>query len=76
MRSRAHNELEGYMSIPHQELSSLFGRGGFKAVNERVRLFNVTPNWSKDRGVTRGYRLQDDLELAVRNTWVARTGTA
>lgn len=66
MRSRAHNELEGYMSISYQELSSLFGRGGFKPVNGRVRLFKVTPNWSKDRGMTRGYRLQDDLELAVR----------
>jgi hypothetical protein len=66
MRSRAHNELEGYISIPYQELSSLFGRSAFKALNERVRLFNVTPNWSKERGVTRGYRLQDDLELPVR----------
>lgn len=64
-KSRAHKELEGHMSIAYQELDQHFGRGGFRALNDRLRIFRVTPNWWRDRNLTRGYRLEDDLESAV-----------
>lgn len=63
--SRAHKELEGYMSITYQELDGYFGRRGFKELNDRLGIFDVTPNWWSDQGLTRGYRLKKDLEDAV-----------
>ena len=63
--SRAHKELEGYMSIAYQELDSHFGRGEFKALNERLGIFSVTPNWWSEQGATKGYKLKEDLKESV-----------
>jgi hypothetical protein len=63
--SRAHKELEGHMSITYQELDGHFGRRGFKALNDRLGIFDVTPNWWSDQGLTKGYKLKRDLEAAV-----------
>lgn len=63
--SREHKELEGYMSITYQELDSHFGRGEFKALNERLGIFSVTPNWWSEQSATKGYKLKTDLKEAV-----------
>jgi len=54
---RAHRLFEGFRSFTYKELEKRFGRGGFKRINDAVGIFEVTPNWSKDQGATRGYRL-------------------
>lgn len=64
-KSRAHKELEGHMSIAYQELDSHFGRRGFKALNDRLGIFDVTPNWWSGQGLTRGYKLKKGLEAEV-----------
>lgn len=63
---RAHKGLEGYMSICYQELEQHFGRAGFKALNKRIGLFTVSPNWWSKQGMTRGYKVHADLDKAVR----------
>ena len=63
--SRAHKELEGHMSITYQELDRHFGRAGFKALNDRLGIFSVTPNWWSEQGATKGYKLKLDLKEAV-----------
>lgn len=66
-KSRAHKELEGHMSIAYQELDRHFGRGGFKELNARLGIFDVTPNWWSEQGLTRGYKLKPVIEAAVSN---------
>jgi hypothetical protein len=61
---RRHAQFDGYVTFTHQELDALFGRRRFAAVNERVKLFEVTPNWYADRGLTRGYKLTDHAKKA------------
>ena len=63
--SRRHKGIEGYMSITYQELDSHFGRRGFQALNDRLGIFDVTPNWWSDKGLTKSYKLKKDLEESV-----------
>lgn len=46
-----------YMTIGYQELSKDFGRGGFKAINDTLHIFEVTPNWYSKKAQTKGYKL-------------------
>jgi len=41
-----HKKHEGYMSIGYMDLERGFGRGGFKAINDALGIFEVTENWS------------------------------
>lgn len=59
---RKHRDLDGYMSIGHMDLEGSFGRGGFKAINERLAMFEVTGNWSLAKNLTKGYRLTDSVQ--------------
>jgi len=58
-RRRQHHRFVGAMSFGFEELAEAFGvtrnGSGFEAINTRLGFFDVTPNWSKDDGYTRGY---------------------
>lgn len=59
MKRREHKLHDGYITVSHTELYRKFGkgRGGFEAMNNALGVFEVTPNWHKDDGLTKGYRL-------------------
>lgn len=67
LKSRRHWYLEGYVSFTYQELDHLFGRQKFSGINERLKIFTITPNWLSDLGQTKGYKLVEDLSNGVRN---------
>lgn len=50
---------EGYASFYFLDLGMRFGRYGFKRINDRYRIFEVTDKWSPKKGenTTRGYKL-------------------
>lgn len=54
---RRHKLLDDQMSISYKELEADFGRGKFKLINDELRIFKQTPNWSKTKSFTRGYQL-------------------
>jgi len=54
---REHRLFPGFRTFTYTELEKRFGRGGFKRINDAVGLFEVTSNWSKSQGATKGYRL-------------------
>lgn len=56
---RRHSHFEGAMSFSYQELAASFGRSGFKAVNDRVKFFRLSSNYSMLDGYTKGYWLSD-----------------
>lgn len=58
---RAHAGYEGFDTYSYQELEQRFGRGRFAELNRRLKFFYVTPNWSKNQGETRGYRLSESM---------------
>jgi len=66
-RRRMHNRHSGYMSIGYQYLEQGFGRGGFDAINDALKIFEVTPNWNwrcgrnPRKNSTKGYRLTDSV---------------
>ena len=61
---RQHKHFENALTFSHSELDSAFGRRKFKAVNDRVGFFDVTPNWSKDKQHTKGYTPTDKVRDA------------
>ena len=54
-------EEDHYMTISYRELEKDFGRGGFNRINDNLKLFDVTPNWHKDKNLTRGYKLSGEV---------------
>jgi len=50
------------MTIHYKELERAFGRKGFERINEELNIFNTTPNWYRDRGQTKGYKLQPEVQ--------------
>lgn len=58
---RDHRRGDGYKTFTYKELERRFGRGGFNRINEVVPMFEVTPNWSKKNGTTKGYRLTEHM---------------
>lgn len=55
-------EWDEYMTIHYKELEKKFGRGGFKAINEKLNIFEVTPNWDSEKKQTRGYKLRGNVQ--------------
>ena len=53
---------DDFMTIGYQELERDFGRGGFKAINDTLHIFEVTPNWYSTRGLTKGYNLSPKVQ--------------
>lgn len=54
---RRHSILEDFQSFHYAELEKWFGREGFSRINERLQIFDVTPNWFYEEGATKGYKL-------------------
>ena len=58
---REHSVLPGYMTIHYRELMQRFGRGVFASINAALGAFEVTNQWHKPdgatKGSTKGYRL-------------------
>ncbi len=61
-RKHKHPAMSDYMSISYKELERDFGRGKFKTLNGKLKVFKVTPNWHKDKGYTKGYMLTDQVD--------------
>lgn len=57
LKKRRHNKLEGYMFIYCRELRDRFGKNGFKTMNDKLNIFEVTGNWSVAKKEGKGYRL-------------------
>jgi len=69
-RYRAHTHHEGHSRFTWQELEQSFGRSGFKAINDRLGLFEVLKNetgrddwnWQKEGdGRTKAYLLTEQV---------------
>ena len=63
-RARSHARYAGYLSFTYKELDEAFGRRKFADVNARLRLFNETSWFYKDK-LTKGYRLTAKAALAI-----------
>ena len=63
-RHREHVKYDGYLSYTHQELDGWFGRRKFKAINERIGLFDIT-HWSRGGKFTKGYRMTAKTALTL-----------
>ena len=68
---RTHKKHEGYMSIGYMDLEKGFGRGGFKAINSSLCIFEVTNNWWWVKKITRGYKLTDVVQ-AIKDKYLAQ----
>ena len=67
---RRHKKEDGYMSIGYMDLEKGFGRGGFKAINEALNIFDVTANWSKSKKLTKGFKLTEQVQK-VKDKYIA-----
>lgn len=70
-KSRRHSYFEGAASYSYQELAQKFGRTGFKAVNDRLGLIDVSSNYSMEAGYTYGFWLSDKGQR-VHDTYLRR----
>jgi len=61
-KRRQHKENEDAFYMTWQELEKEYGRGGFNAVNERLRLFHILQRGSPLRSVTNQYLLDDKAD--------------
>lgn len=68
---RRHKKQEGYMSIGYMDLEQAFGRGGFKAINDALNIFEVTSNWWYSKKLTKAYRPSDHVQ-AVKDKYLAQ----
>lgn len=64
-KSRKHSRHEDAISFNYQELESYFGRGGFEAINERVKMFETTGQWWSDEGKTRAFWLSELVQALL-----------
>ena len=62
---RRHLGYPSWFWFHYKELDELFGRGAFKSVNDRLQIFDVTSNWSREEGRTKAYRLTPSAQ----NVW-------
>lgn len=63
---RQHDHYEGWARFHYQELEKKFGRGRFKAINQRLGVFHVhqdggRDDWSVVEGRTKAYQLTDKV---------------
>lgn len=70
---REHKKEDGYMSIGYMDLERGFGRRGFKAINDALNIFDVTPNWSQAEKLTKGYRLTEQVKI-IKNKYISEAG--
>lgn len=63
-KRRQHDSLEGAMSFHCRELDAVFGRGNFKAINERLGFFADSGQWFKDLGLTKGYWFSEAVKAS------------
>jgi len=62
-KRRSHREHEDSFSIGYKELEQYFGRNKFiSGINERLKIFQITPNWSAEKHVTRAYKLTNPVK--------------
>lgn len=71
-RRRQHHVDASATSFSWIELGRLFGRAGFKQINDRLRMFEVSPNWSKQQSITKSYKLSEKLK-ACRALYLSRS---
>lgn len=64
-KNRRHKGVDDGMSISYQELAQRFGKGQFTALNKRLQILDVSPNWWKERGWTKAYTAEPDIEQAL-----------
>jgi len=55
-----HKKYSGYMSIHYKTLDEMFGRGGFRPLNKKLKIFDVTEHWLEGE-YTKGYKLTDTV---------------
>ena len=70
-KRRQHDRLDGAMSFHCRELDSVFGRGNFKGINERLGFFADSGQWFKDLGLTKGYWFSEAVK-ASRGAYLAK----
>ena len=63
-RSREHVRYPDFQSFSHQELDEWFGRRKFKAINDRLGLFDIT-HWSWEGKFTKGYRVTPETAMVL-----------
>lgn len=64
LNRKQHKKESEFMSIGYVELDNAFGRGGFKAINEKLNVFEVTKQWWQSKGLTKGYKLTEPVQQA------------
>ena len=47
------------------DLEKSFGRGGFKALNDKLQIFDISTNWSKVEKLTRSYKLTEQTQKVM-----------
>ena len=73
--ARRHKADPDAFHYHYEEIENDFGRGGFEAINELLRLFDISSNWSLSKGETRRYRLTPDAErILLDNLGAKRRG--
>ena len=60
-----HKRHEGATAFWYKEITSRFGRGRFDKINSTAKIFDVSLNWSKEKGETRAYKPSRNTENAL-----------
>ncbi len=70
-RIREHVKYDGFLSYSHRELDEWFGRRKFKAINDRLDLFDIT-HWSWVGKFTKAYRMTAHTALTLERYFARR----
>ena len=70
-RIREHVKYEGFLSYSHREMDEWFGRRKFKAINDRLDLFDIT-HWSWEGKFTKAYRMTAHTALTLERYFARR----
>lgn len=73
---RKHKHFDGFMTIHHKELEQAFGRdrlrgSRFNIINAGLKMFEVTKGWSKEKKLTKGYRLTEQVQ-AIKEKYLSK----
>jgi hypothetical protein len=69
---RVHKKNEDAMSIGYMDLERGFGRGGFKIINERLNIFEITKNWWWAKKLTKAYQVTSQVKK-VKDKYLAQS---
>ncbi|MCP4127371.1 MAG: hypothetical protein GY753_09945 [Gammaproteobacteria bacterium] len=72
-KRRQHLRYESGFALPYQELERRFGRGRFKEINDKLRIFDRTDQWWSEEGQGRVYWLDSRIYRTLAR-YLARTG--